>query len=332
MTVTTTEPVRQRDRVGWGDLLWLTWRQHRWSIVGLTALIGAFAVTWLAMAWVVHDSGTTQHRIWLIGGLYNTAQLVSVLPAFVGLVIAVFWAAPLLSREYEQKTHVVVWTQDLAPTRWLVGKAVLLGVPAIGLAAGFGASVLTLLQAIRSVRPDQKAFPAFGFASFEAEPFVQVGFAAFGFALGLAFSALTRRTVLAMGLTLLVFSAVRALVAGLWRPYYRTPERYLEPYRTEGGGGYFSRPELRQAMRVDTGYANAAGVEVQYPTECLRVSTVQAGRSDCMNEHGVFYFFTDYQPVDRLVSFQLIELAIFSVLAAGLFTLTYRWVKRSHRF
>jgi ABC-type nitrate/sulfonate/bicarbonate transport system ATPase subunit len=55
-------------------------------------------------------------------------------------VIAAFWAAPLVSREYEQGTHLLAWSQDVAPSRWLAGKATALLIPAVP-----GAVVLGIL-------------------------------------------------------------------------------------------------------------------------------------------------------------------------------------------
>ena len=64
-----------------------------------------------------------------------TAALVAI-PLMAGM----FWAAPLVSREYEAGTHRLAWTQSVSPLRWITTKiALIFGVLA------FAALVLGLL-------------------------------------------------------------------------------------------------------------------------------------------------------------------------------------------
>ena len=327
MTAATTAaaPVTERARVGWGDLAWLTWRQHRWTIIGLVAAVLAAVALALGIAWHVDATGDT-------GGLFgrwrflNVAELLMLAPMTIGLAVAVFWAAPLLSREYEQRTHLVVWSQDVTPTRWLTGKVVLLGVPAVLLSVGLGLAAIKMMNSINAATTEYRPFGPFETPAFEATPLMQAGYTAFGFGLGLAFSAVTRRTVLSMGLALGSFIVVRGLVMGLWRPYYQEPLRVLEPYdayqQSWGGPGAGS-------WTVDGGFADAAGNEVPYPEACSRI---QDNREyvKCMEDSGTL-FFTDYQPVERFGAFQLYEFAIFTVLAAGLLALAFARVRRARR-
>ncbi|WP_433265354.1 ABC transporter permease [Actinosynnema sp. CS-041913] len=331
MTVTST-PVAQRAKVGWGDLLWLTWRQHRWQLGGVALAVGGVTLACLVIAWVTDATGTYQHDFLFLGGFNGASQLASIASIAFGGLIAVFWAAPLLSREYEQKTSVVVWTQDITPTRWLVGKMVLLGVPAVGLAAALGSAVRTGQNAMNSAREDYFPYRPFESAVFESAPLLQIGYAAFGFALGLAVSAITRRTVLSMGLTLGLFIAVRMAVGVVWRPYFQTPLRRIQPYDSPRGFGGPRVPD-DLTMYVASGYMDAAGNEIEFPRVCgTRSYDTADGFVDCLRGHGVVNTFTDYQPVERLVPFQLFEFAVFGLLAAGLLTLTHLWVRRSHRF
>ncbi|MEU4767876.1 hypothetical protein AB0H12_31970 [Actinosynnema sp. NPDC023794] len=313
-----------RARVGWADLVWLTWRQHRWAIVGLVAAVGAASALALFLAWRVDVTGNPQGLFgrWRFISLGSVVMLA---PMVTSLAVAVFWAAPVLSREYEQRTHLVAWSQDITSTRWLAGKAVLLGVPAVALAVGVGQASRTLIDSINaaSARP---IFSPFGVPAFETAPLVQAGFAAFGFALGLALGAVTRRTVMAMGLALGAFIAVRGVVAGLWRPNFREPLLKVEPYeayqRSWDGPGDGS-------WTVGTGFSDAAGNEVAYPSACSSAQD-SAAFAKCMNDNNVLSF-TEYHPADRLVPFQLFESAIFLVLAAGLLALAFVRVRRADR-
>lgn len=326
--VTTAAPAGPRTHVGWGDLLWLTWRQHRWTVVGTAAAVVAAGALALGMAWHTDATGDT-HELLGEWGYLGTAQALSLLPTVLGVVIAMFWAAPLLSREYEQRTHLVVWSQDVAPLRWLAAKAVLLGVTAVALSAGLGTALIKVMNSINAVSTDYSPFQPFESSAFEAAPQVQAGYAAFGFALGLAFSAVTRRTVLSMGLTFGVFSVVRGVVDGAWRPYFQEPLRKVEPYEVHALSNRYWGAGGNGAWTVNGGYADAAGNEIPFPSACGGTQS-NDDFVQCMTDKGVHYY-SDYHPADRLGAFQWFEFGIFAVLAAGLFALAFTWVRRARR-
>ncbi|WP_158844307.1 ABC transporter permease [Saccharothrix deserti] len=321
--VTTAAPVATRTRVGWGDLLWLTWRQHRWTILGTAVVVVGAAAVALGIAWHTDATGE-KHDLLGRWSYLDVSQMLTLTPMALGAVIAVFWTAPLLSREYEQRTHLVVWSQDLTPIRWLVGKVVLLGAITVVLAAGLGTALIKLMNSMNAVTTDYVPFRPFEGAAFEAAPQVQVGYAVFGFALGLAFSAITRRTVLSMGLALGGFFLVRAFVAGFWRPYFQEPLRKVEPY--DESPLYWSAGN-DGSWTVNSGYADAAGNEIDFPQVCGGTQS-NTEYAKCMADNGV-QTFSDYHPADRLVSFQWFEFGVFALLAAGLFALTFVWVRRS---
>ncbi|WP_447004288.1 ABC transporter permease [Saccharothrix isguenensis] len=325
---TTAAPVTTRTHVGWGDLLWLTWRQHRWLVLATAAAVVAASALALGMAWHTDATGDT-HELLGEYGYLGTAQALNLASTGMAAVIAVFWSAPLLSREYEQRTHLVVWSQDITALRWLTGKVVLLGVTAVAFAAGLGLALVKLMNSINATRADYPPFRPFDTSPFEAAPQVQVGYAAFGFALGLAFSAITRRTVLSMGLTLAVFFVTRSVVAGAWRPYFWEPLRKVEPYGTFAGDlGYRGR-ESDGSWMVDGHHSDALGAEIPFPRMCTD-SKDHMGYVKCMTDSGVHYA-GYYHPVDRLVPFQWFEFGVFAVLAAGLFALAFAWVRRARR-
>ncbi|TQM82765.1 hypothetical protein FHX81_5176 [Saccharothrix saharensis] len=327
MTGTTTAaPVVERTRVGWGDLAWLTWRQHRWAIVCLLGASAAAILLALGLAWYVGATGDTSHMVgrWRFVGLGQSLMLA---PVAFGLAVAVFWAAPLLSREYEQRTHLMVWSQDVSPTRWLAGKVLALGVPAVAAAAGVGLAVRTMVVSTNTAMSEYSPLRPFEMPVYETAPLLQFSYAAFGFGLGLAISAVTRRTVLSMGLTLVSFIAVRVVVSGLWRPHFQEPLRVVEPYDPT----YAQSWSLVDsgALTVDSGFSDADGNEVPFPAECSDLAD-NLDYTRCVQEKNVLLF-TDYHPEDRLVPFQLFESAIFTALAAALFALAFTWVRRARR-
>lgn len=328
MTTTTEAPVTARGGVGWGDLLWLTWRQHRWAVVGTGAAV-ACLVAAMAVARAMARSGGVHQELPFFVTVLGLARLSTALPVALGLVIAVFWGAPLLAREYEQRTHLVVWSQDLSATRWLVGKVVLLGVTAAAVAAVLGAAVTWMVDGINPLVDGYQRFGRFEVFIFDAAPALQAVHALFGFALGLALSALIRRTLPAVALAGVGFLLIRGLVATGWRPYFQTPVRRYEPIG-ERSSDFWSQ-EGRDVLHVSSGYADAAGNEVEFPMRCVQDFDTEDGFDRCLTDLGITQYFTDYQPADRLAAFQFTEVLIFLAATTGLLVLAYLRVRRSQR-
>ncbi|MBV8931799.1 MAG: hypothetical protein JOZ47_18775 [Kutzneria sp.] len=287
------------------DLVWLTWRQHRWLLVVTAVAIGGFVVCCqLAQP---SGQGVRVAPDWI-------AFLNTLAPVYAGLV-AVFWGAPLLAREYEQRTHLLVWGLDVSPVRWLFSKTVLLAAVAAVLAVVLGMAG----TAIASEGP-------FSVVGFEYWPPIQVVYVVFGLALGTTVSVMVRRTVLSMVATLVGFTAVRVLIAKLARPVYLPPVRSIAPLA--------DWPRIEPfALVVDQGNLDAAGNLV--PQDMLIQCALGGGTSlsgdamsACQKKLGVTQTFSDYQPVERLLDFHLIETAIFLVLSAGLLLLAWRLVRR----
>jgi ABC-type transport system involved in multi-copper enzyme maturation permease subunit len=197
VSATEAAPV-ERGPVGFLDLTCLVWRQHRW-------LIGGTVVAALVLfgTMLVNDAQVTGQNFYTcraacggsILGVFGSHSAVGDLQAtFVaafGLVIAVFWAAPLIAREYEQRTNLLAWSQDVSPLRWLVGKVVPMVVVAVGVAVALGTAVILLGHKFHSLEPVE--YPPFSGLRFEQSVPLQVAYALFGFALGLLASAVLRR-------------------------------------------------------------------------------------------------------------------------------------------
>lgn len=329
--MSATTVVRYRNRVAWRDLVWVTWRQHRTMLVstGLLVLVGTVAMLILAGILAAHASMRLD-MFTIVDALAD--RLVLCVLGYAG-VVAAFWAAPLLSREYEQRTHLFAWSQDVSAARWLAGKTLVLTVAAVALALLLGTAAQIMISQFDSVTVTGtvarrlNSINPFGMPYFEAVPLVQVGYTLFGFALGLVLSMTTRRTLLSMGLALAGFIITRAVVATTLRPHYLPPVRVTSPL---GADGPFDRPE--DVLYVDAGLLGPAGNPVDYPQACMvGRRTTQAEHLDCMHEHGVVGTYREYQPAGRLDTFQLIEFGLFTVLAVALFLLAWRGTRRMTR-
>ncbi|MGC7101958.1 ABC transporter permease subunit [Amycolatopsis lurida] len=237
-----------------------------------------------------------------------------------GVFIAVFWAAPLISLEYERRTNLLAWSQDVSPPRWLAGKLMLLVPVAVVLAVAVGFTGKAVADYYNQL---DFQFSLDFLAAFEASPVIQAGYVLFGFALGLVLSALTRRTVLSMALTLGIYAVVRFGLTPL-RLHYLPTLRDFRPFFGQGG-------EMRDDdIWVDAGYLATAGEKVDFPQACLGLPP---GPPDapkkCMAENGIAGTFHDYQPRSRVPMLQLIEFGIFAALAAVLFVVLWRVMRRA---
>ena len=114
--------------------------------------------------------------------LIGTALVV--VPALVGA----FWGAPLIAREFENGTHRLVWTQSVTRTRWLACKLAV-----VGLASVAATGVLSLLVTWWSSPIDRAHTNRFASGMFGERNVTPMGYAVFGFALGVLAGLLIRQ-------------------------------------------------------------------------------------------------------------------------------------------
>ncbi|HEX6345107.1 hypothetical protein [Umezawaea sp.] len=315
MTTTLTRP-----RVTTGDLLRVAWQRHRALVLVSTVLVVAAAVT-IAFAGARTDA--------VLGSLPGFVLRVLWEPRDVNLLfgaaVAVFWGAPLVAREHEARTALVAWGQDVPPGRWLTGQVALLGAVASCLAAVLWLAEVQLVDKIRELSDDRLYQPFTTW--FEVAPQLLVSYALFGFALGAATGTLLRRTLPSMAVALVVFGGARLAVMEWGREHFLPPVRTFEPWSDD------HRSQVTDhALYVDSGYADANGVPIDYQDAWGCGDRVgSAGQLDCLKANGVAGHYADFQPVDRLDLFRWIEAGVFLVLAAGLLALAWYWVGRARR-
>lgn len=295
-------------------MFWLTVRQHRMQLVVTVALLAVFGVVLL-----VHGIGTTnavaglsgddleqvvQERYQLLG---QVVGWLPVAPVLVGL----FWGAPVLAREVERGTLVLVWTQSVPRHRWLLAKLAWLGllVTLAGLALGVMMSAwLTTFEGTRHAN-------RFG----SADMFGVTGVAGgawwlFGFVLGVAGGAVLRRMLPAMAVTIALFIVV---MFGVFtnRESYATPERVVPTEDTPAG----------DVLLADAAWLDPSGKEVAGVPASL--CSDRETYLDCAREAG--YRTVSYvHPAGQYWRFQWTEAGILlfgTVLLAGV---AYRRVAR----
>jgi hypothetical protein len=215
--------------VPWRRMAWVTWRQHRLTLISVPALLGAVAVfLWIAGLKIHHDyavlaachpftssacqalNSSFNSTDWTMGNTINI--LLQLAPALIGA----FAAAPVLARELESGTFRYAWTQGFGRERQTIAKLALLAV-AITAAAGAFSLVFTWFF---------QPFLAYGdMTVFSASVFVTRGiaFAAWtltAFTIGALAGMLIRRIIPAMAVSLGAYLGLDLLTWLFLRPHY----------------------------------------------------------------------------------------------------------------
>ena len=361
-------------------MTWLTWRQFRAQAITAAAALAAFAIllaiTGPHIASLYATSGITGCHGGTCAGLatrfledltsgrgvpllpdganaYVILYFLSVLIILVApVLIGVFWGAPLIARELETGTCRLAWNQSVTRTRWLAVKLTLIGVAAVAVT-----EALSLIQSWWAA-PIGKAVGLGGSASimsegrfgsfvFPTHGITPLGYAAFGFALGVTAGLLIRRAIPAMAVTLAIFAAVQ-VVTPLWiRPHLIAPNRTIATIAATqsnafptGRIGLMSKsgtltyhstialsaasvPGQPGAWITSSGAVNAAGQPVSgVPASCESAlpHVLSGGSSEwdnCLASHGIRVA-ESYQPLSHYWPLQLTETGLFLALALAL--------------
>ncbi|MCT4353785.1 transporter [Streptomyces sp. Je 1-79] len=333
-------------------MIWLTWRQFRTQAAVMLAAVAALAATLagtgpqLADLYRAAGSGLVDQVSSSDQTLYY-AGLMAVLA--VPAVIAMFWGAPLISRELETGTHYLAWNQGVTRTRWLATK---LG---LGAAAAMAAAGLTSLAVSWWSSPIDRAvngggstdtyFPRLDPVAFAARGVAPMSHAAFAFVLGVALGLLIRRTLPAMATTFALYAAVQVVVPMWVRPHLAATDRTTVPI--EPGGAPISvqdgaeqiiahLEEVPGTWVTSQQTLNAAGQPAAVPSsfgDCLSTEsgppTLQQV-DGCIADLGAqgYKQQVTYQPAGNFWALQWAETALYLGLALALAGLCAWWIRR----
>ncbi|MET8093472.1 ABC transporter permease [Micromonospora sp. NPDC005220] len=204
-------------------LLWLTWRQHRWAVLS-TLVLAAVLVGWMTylsmeLTDLWHQCGNAYcpenspqgERLAGSSPLVLTMGALARVVQYMPLLIGVFIGVPVLTREHEQRTLLLAWSQDVSPTRWLWTKLGMLGLFVTAVTAAV-AGVSDHLQHV-----DTLVGPAnlFDYVPFLNTGMLPVAISICWFAVGVALGAAIKRTLPAVFGVIVSFIGLTYLVQ--WR-------------------------------------------------------------------------------------------------------------------
>ncbi|MBK1785254.1 hypothetical protein [Prauserella cavernicola] len=305
-------------------MIWLAWRQHRSKLVGLGAVFLLLACGYVALGAAMRGAispadlpycftGSEPVRCgsWsdLVDAIHHyVVILFPLLPALVGM----FLGAPLVANELEHHTHRFAWTQGLARSRWLSSKLLFLGACSVLFGVVFSVAYAWWFSPALESEGWFATFD-FGLVSFPATSL-------FGFLLGVAAGALTRRTLAGMAATLAVYLPLFVVVKNFVRPHYLDPVLSASPAVDSLRVGTQVFVDAQGAVYSSSEAASRAGVAD--PAGFLNSDT-----ADEMARAGYFSR-VPVQPADRYWTLQVIEAGLFLALAGVCVALVFWCVNR----
>jgi hypothetical protein len=351
-------------------MTWLAWRQLRGSIIvatvglvaiGILLLVTGLHLNHLYSAYRSCDPLTCDQKYQELTRSYPRVKLLGTLLIGLPALIGIFWGAPLVSRELENGTFRLAWTQGVTRIRWISTKLAL-GAAVSAIAAGLFTSAMWWW----SIPFDRLSANRIDPSIFDQRGIAPVAYALFAFALGAAAGIIIRRTLPAIAATLVGFVAVRMVVQFLVRPHLLTPLKRIIPLSAQLGIGIErtptsmkitanGEPSLHGAWVTstqlvdDAGHApttafvkqacqaamNQTNPALQNPVPGAGKHAVQAGGpqlrafQECIHNVGLRYHeVVSYQPESRFWELQWLESALFLGLTALLVGLSIYWVHR----
>lgn len=308
---------------------WFVWRQHRKQFLAFGVLLALFAA--LVIPTGIHFWSTYQHALSTCsqtgscdslqntlfqgdGVILDTVVMVGFgLPLLLGL----FLGSPLLTREYEDGTNKLVWTQSISRRKWLTAKLAW----ALGFAALYGLALTALItwwfktdNLLNHGRFDQVHFGTEGLM-----PIVySIFFTSVGFAIGAWF----RKILVTMAITFGIFALFQGSFAVYIRENYETPK--VLSTSVESGALPSGAIWVLDTRIVDKNGKDFNPLKPEdIPTKCKTliqqaVATANSSKQSenaCLDSLG-YHVLVTYQPAYRYWDFQRIEAGIYLSMTA----------------
>jgi hypothetical protein len=290
--------------VPWRRMAWVTWRQHRLTLAGVIAVLGAASLYLYTAGLQIRTGSDFTAR----NGLTITAALFQLIPALIGA----FAGAPVLARELDTGTFRFTWTQGFGRARWTVATLAPLAL-AVAIAAGaFGVAFSWCYGSLIAGKDRSFALSPLTATMFDLRGIVVAGWTLAAFAIGVLAGVLIRRVVPAMFATIAAWSGL-AVVTGVYlRRNYESPLVTHTPNLPSAdwvltqswaqGGKPVSLSTVSQILQKIGAGILAPGRVGQAPGS----GTESTSPARYLLQHGIT-FSSSYQPASRFWPFQWIE-------------------------
>ena len=242
--------------------------------------------------------------------IVNLVAWFNLLPGLIGVLLA----GPLVL-ELEHGTYRLAWTQSVTRDRWLAARLSLI-------AAGAVVTTVAFTLAMTWWRDPLDRVGGRWNEGFNFEGLVPSAYALFAAALVVATGVVLRRAAAAIGITLVVFVALRLGIEGWVRPHYRPAI-----HRTWTGSG----PDLHGAWVLSEmrGLRSPGGQPIDPATAISCMTDVKQFDRACLARHDAVEFASAvFHPASRFWLFQGIEAGIFLALALALGAFAVVWIRR----
>ncbi|MET9611004.1 ABC transporter permease subunit [Streptomyces sp. NPDC006512] len=319
-----------RGPVGLRGVTWLVWRQHRavrWALLTGSVLVAGF---FLIGGYGAADAVTPRLSECAGAAAEKSRECVELLKEFqqqhqyplrrplqvlvlLPFVFGLFLGAPLFAQELESGTYRTVLSQSVTRTRWFLAK---LAVPA-ALTVLFGGLVTAAAtwwwHTIDG--PVGSGFPWYGPMPYDAIGPAPVAKSLLLLLAGVTSSLLIRRTVAAMGATVVVGAvllyALEQVRGALW------PVRVAQ-----ARGGAVPVPD--GAWLRAEGLLSATGQRVPDASACLSAGDYE----QCLARRGVTGEWAEYHPTSHLWPLQWMETGVCLAAAGVLALFCFWWTRR----
>ncbi|MFJ8312891.1 MULTISPECIES: ABC transporter permease subunit [unclassified Streptomyces] len=312
-------------------MTWLVWRQHRtafWTVsAGTAALVGYCLLGRYGAADAIAQqlNGCTgpvaelsRHCAEAVPAFQQEHQspLRTPLRALVllPLVVGAFLGATLFAQELESGTYRTALSQSVTRTRWFLAK---LAVPTVitVLFSGLITAAATWWWHTVSV-PLGSALPWYRWMPYDAIGPAPVAKTLLMLMIGVACGLLIRRTVAAMGATVLLGAGLLFTLenvrGALWPAAFAQHQDAATQAAPDG------------AWVLGQGLLTSSGQRVGQVDECFAADNYQ----QCLTQHGVTGQWAEYHPTSHLWPLQWMETGVCLAAAAALGIFCFWWTRR----
>ncbi len=202
-------------------MIWITWRQYRTELLLVVGMLVALAAYLIPTGLQGHDAfnssglasclSTDPFGCWdlkePIQNAYDSPQRVTTWFIFFPGILGVILAAPIVF-EFDRRTYRLSWTQSISRDRWLWTK---LGIALLALSA-FAITFTMMMTWWFSPLDRLDPISHHHLESFAFKGAIPLSYAALAFASTLGIGALTKRSIVAALLGLVVFVTAQILI------------------------------------------------------------------------------------------------------------------------